>query len=594
MRLEQDQIFGFCEDPANEDCIKLGRDLQDSHKMHITGLGYKEYLTQIEGYEDGDDKQIRDQLSQPATVDIMKTVIDELTRWKNTQGTNKKYHLDKEKENDFNDMLEKVWKDSSLDDFINAFFDKALFTEFNGFTVVTKPKIENGKALKEDIEIPYDGSDLDPYLIFVAIEDVRDFRVNGDKVEYLIWKTDEITDESGNRIADILRAIDDSMDRVIRWDDGKKDGEQCELISEIENELEYVPAVQVSNFKHEIKKDEVKDSPVSHLIPMLNRYLSKDSFHTITEVKHAFPKLAAVGLQCKECDGTGVKVDKNTGKQVKCSVCNGKGWRSPFKHGSFMALADKVEEGHVFPPGFPATYITPDNDSVRYGSETLDKLKERILFAGTGNKAIVSEEIARTATESVINHKSLEDRIGEIIDNIEMVETFLTDTIAGMHNSFKGSYQGCTVKYGRKLNLRDENTVLTEIKDSKAAGMPESHIENLQKELIASRYKNSPEMLDRYLLLADIEPLCGYTAKEVLEMRDYLDPKILGLKINFNERIDQFEQEQGTVTEFQPDQDHDKRVIEIRTKLLEYGDDFSAGGSVEPGRRSDGQDPDTV
>ena len=491
-------------------------------------------------------------------------------------------------------MLSGVWKDTSLNEFVTSFFDKALFTEFNGFVVVTKPKIEKGVAIKEDVITPYDGGELDPYLIFVAIEDVRDFRSTGDKVEYLIWKTAEEVDDTGNKKADILRAIDDSTDRLIRFEDGKKEGEMCTELSAIENELEYVPAVQISTFKHALKKDEVKDSPISHLIPMLNRYLSKDSFQIMTEVKHAFPKLAAVALECPKCEGKGTVVNDSTGRQNKCTQCQGRGWRSPFKHGSFMALADKVDDNYVFPPGFPATYITPDNDSVRYGKETLEELKERILFSGTGNKALVSEEIARTATESVINHRSLEDRIGDIINNIEALETFLTDTIGKMHNSFKGAYEGCTIKYGRKLNLRDENTVLQEIKESKAAGMPESHIENLQKELIASRYKNSPEMLDRYLLLADIEPLCGYTAKEVLEMREYLDPKILGLKINFNERVDQFETEEGGVTEYAEDMDHDKRVVEIRTKLLEYGSNYSAGAGDEPGRRGDGQDTDTV
>jgi len=594
MRLDQDQIFTFCEEPVNGESVARGRTLQDYHKLHIEGKGYDGFLKQIEGYEDTNDLKLRKQLSGAATVDIMTTVIDELSRWKNTQGTNKKYHLkDKEKENDFTQMLGGVWKETSLNDFITSFFDKALFTEFNGFVVVTKPKIKDGAAYKEGVQIPWGGDDLDPYLIFVAAEDVRDFKSTGNKVEYLIFKTGEITNDDGSKRADVLRAIDDTTDRVINFYEGKKQGEQCELVSEIENELEYVPAVQISTFKENITNDEIKDSPVAHLIPMLDRYLSKDSFQTITEIKHAFPKLAALSVECRACEGSGVAVNKNTGDQVKCTECQGRGIKVPFSHGAFMALQE-VPEDTVFPPGAPASYITPDNDSVRYGKETLDELKERILFSGTGNKALVSEEISRTATESIINHRSLEDRVGDIIDNIETVETFLTDAIGKMHNSFKGAYEGCTVKYGRNLNLRDENTVLQEIKQSKDAGMPESHIENLQKELISSRYKNSPEMLNRYLLLADIEPLCGYTAKEVLDMREYLNPEILKLKVNFNERVDEFEQQNGVVTEYGADMDHDKRVVEIRTKLLEYGNDYSSGtGDGRPGQSS-GQDPDNL
>ena len=195
MRLDQEQIFGFVEDPANKDSIKEGGKLQDSHKLHITGDGFEKYLSLVKGYEDSDDKEIRDQLSEPATVDIMKTVLDELNRWKNTQGTNKSYHFKNKKlEDSFSDTLDKVWKNSSISDFILSFFDKALFIEFNGFVVVTKPKIEDGVMTKEGVESTYDGGDLDPYLIFVSINDVKDFKCTGDKVEYLIWKTGVIED----------------------------------------------------------------------------------------------------------------------------------------------------------------------------------------------------------------------------------------------------------------------------------------------------------------------------------------------------------------------------------------------------------------
>jgi len=84
MQLTQEQVFEFVESPEHEEEIKLGGELQNSHKLHITGEGFKGYLKQVEGYEDGEDKEIRDQLSEPATVDIMKTVLDELGRWKNT------------------------------------------------------------------------------------------------------------------------------------------------------------------------------------------------------------------------------------------------------------------------------------------------------------------------------------------------------------------------------------------------------------------------------------------------------------------------------------------------------------------------------
>jgi len=282
---------------------------------------------------------------------------------------------------------------------------------------------------------------------------------------------------------------------------------------------------------------------------------------------HNFPKLSVIGVKCSYCGGTGV-TDDNDEKKV-CPRCLGSGKLNPFNEDGVIFLPQALEEGKSAYPGSPAAYVTPDIDSLEFAKERLADLRDAIIFAGTGNKNLVTERL-QTATETITNAKTLEDRIGDILDNIEAVETFLVDTTAKKHNKFAGSYENCHIRYGRKLNLRDEEIILKEIKLSKESGMPESHIENLQKELIASRYRNSPEDLKRNLLLADIEPLCSYSIAEIRNFAEQIDSSILSLKVNFNERVDTFEAEHGAITDYKPDFDYDKRVNEIRQILLNY------------------------
>jgi len=580
MILSNEEVLELCVNPASNDAIIASRALQLSFKKHITGESYVSIIKELSGYTSKEKKQLERLLAKSPTIELTKIVIDELSRWKNAQGTNKRFYFkNKELEKDFVKTLDQVWKGDSANYFIKGFFSEALFTEFAGFIFVDKPLIKKRGdievIIRENKEFKRSKDELDPYWIFISIEDVIDFKCSNDTVEYLIWKVGE-RDRKGNftpnsnpnNPIEVYRCVDESLDRLV---DVKKNRGKVKnavtIISEISNELKYVPARQISTVKKTITIDESRTNHIDQLLPQLDRYIEKDIQLIKREVLHNFPKLSVIGVKCSYCGGTGV-IDDNDEKKV-CPRCLGSGKLNPFNEDGVIFLPQALEEGKSAYPGSPAAYVTPDIDSLEFAKERLADLRDAIIFAGTGNKNLVTERL-QTATETITNAKTLEDRIGDILDNIEAVETFLVDTTAKKHNKFAGSYENCHIRYGRKLNLRDEETILKEIKLSKESGMPESHIENLQKELIASRYRNSPEDLKRNLLLADIEPLCSYSIAEIRNFAEQIDSSILSLKVNFNERVDTFEAEHGAITDYKPDFDYDKRVNEIRQILLNY------------------------
>ncbi|RLA60215.1 MAG: hypothetical protein DRQ89_13115, partial [Epsilonproteobacteria bacterium] len=330
-----------------------------------------------------------------------------------------------------------------------------------------------------------------------------------------------------------------------------------------------------------LRNDKIKTSPIDHVISDLNRYMQKDSDLIIQMVRHMYPKLASVTTECKQCSGEGKYYSEATDTEIRCTDCNGTGKVVPISRDGVLGMPQYIDEGKTPYPGSPASYITPDNASLVTAKDDLRELGLDILYSATGDKNLIAESL-NTATENMINFKGLEDRISEILDMVESREEFIIKTAAKMHLSFTDAIKSCSVRYGRRLIIRGDSEITAEIKAAKESGMPMSHIEMLQKELIYTRYKNNKVELERQQLLADVEPLNGYTVTEVLGLGEYVDD--LKIKFNFNRLTDLFEAKNGSVVLYKPDMEWKKRVEDIYNQYKTLSDE------ILPVTRDSGQD----
>jgi len=552
------QIEDRIKTPRSDKDLVEGVEVQNKHKVHITGEGFT--LSQLKGFESDQDFDIRTQLTEPATVQLCALILDNLNRWVTSQGTVKVIKFKQEKlAAAFKKVLNQVWRGSSLEEFIRTFYKEAIYQEMSGFLLITKPILDGGMQIREGVEQKYEGGALNPYMIFIAAEDVHDFNAVGDDIEYIIIKL-------GNKDGKVIyRVLDDTQDITVLYDKSK---ESIEDFDEAVHGLDYTPVIQVSNILKHLRNDKVKTSAIDHVLSALDRYAQKDSDLIIQMVRHMYPKLASVTTVCKLCDGNGYTyptTDVDT--RVKCPSCNGSGKVIPISREGILGIPQWIGEGKTPYPGSPASYITPDNASLKIAIDDLKDLAKNIMYSATGDKNLIAESL-NTATENLINYKGLEDRIAEIVSMVESREEFIIKTVAKMHLDFTNAFDGVSVRYGRKMAIRGESEILEELKKSKEAGMPISHIEALQRELIYSRYKNNKTELERQQLLADLEPLNGYTTKEIANISDYVSKEDLRLKYNFNTVMDWFEANNGLLQDYKKEQDWKKRVEDIRQILL--------------------------
>ena len=559
MILTNEQIVNLLKKPLNADSISKGVSLQKDHKVHVTGENFDSILKKLSGYESGNDFSIKKQISKPATIQITSIILDNLNRWTSAQGTVKRVDFRSDKKNkQFQEVLNQVWNNQSLNEFIKTFYKEAIYTEFNGFVIVTKPKkIEGGLIEKNGIVQHQTKDNLDPYLIFISASDVYDQLTTGDKTEYIIIKLAD--DKNGNQQ---FRVIDDAFDRVITWNKDK-------IVENIElkNEIGYVPARKIIGINKYLLNDQVKTSPIDHIIPALDRYLSSDIDTRMQFIRHNYPKLAIVMKDCV-ADGCVEGYTHDNDTKLKCTTCQGSGKVIPISRDGVIGLPEYLRDGDTAFPGAPASYITPDTDSLRLAIEDLVAQRKDIIYSGTGDKGLISESL-NTATENMINSRSLEDRISEIATEVENFETFIIQTIKDMHSDFKNiSEYVINIHYGRRISIKSENELSDEIKRAKDNALPNSFIQSLQRDLIYAKYKNNNEELNRQLLLSDAEPLAAYTIKELLDMREYISEIDLQLKANYDTIVDQWEENNNILT-YAPNKTYNQRVIALRNEFYE-------------------------
>ena len=604
MILTDTQILELCEHPVNEVAIKAARDLQDVHKVHVTGEKYKDYIKQIIGKENYKDYAQKKELAEPVTTSITKRVIDEQSRWQNA-GAKRFYEwVGGDKSKDFKEkILSQVWKSESMEYFIKNFLRDSLYTEFNGFVIVEQGKVETLKdgtivETRDGVVSVVEDKKVKPYIIFRPIDMIKDFDSSGNKVEYII--IDWGYKDKDEKIK-LWRVIDDQWDTIV-----EQEGEGYTISTtfpKIPNELGFVPVLQISTRLQSPICDEVKTSYIRQTIPLLKTYLKQWAEHVITCILHSHPIFYQLGQRCEwededgKCDNGEISwLDVKGSPQVKsCPSCKGKG-ASVNKDPSAAILLPQVDEtGQPYSIANVAGYITPPVEALTEQRDELNWLEDKIYRTGTGMDRMAETQIEKTATEAMINYKPLEEIIGEIIDNIEYLERNLTDIIGKLY--YKSSFKRSSIVYNRSLNLRDENTVLQEIEQAKNAGASASYVRTLHNELIHSRYLHSPIDLERNLILSELEPFIGYTPEELNKyFAGFVDTDTMIFKVYFTDYVVRFENDYTLITDYKEGLTLSDRVKDIKVQLLKYNSEMSVRvkKDMEANAESTGDPPDSL
>lgn len=585
MILTEKEVLQLVKEPIDP-IIAFNKKIQDDHKVHIQGTGFESVLKQIIGYENVEQFKTKKLITRPFTRSIFKKIKNAQGRWKTAWGTSRYYifkNNDEEKQKEFKEqILSRVWKNQDILKFTKEFLANAIYEEFNGFILIEKGRIEVIDGIRYEVREGIkrklkENEELKPYIVFKSVNEIYKFKLTGKTVEFIVLKHGKIK-RNGNDI-ELFRVIDDAFDYIVEKQGDKVKISEEQGYTKIANKIGRVPASCITYINKTLTDDKTKTSPVDEIIDLLDNYLQEFGEHLVTKILHAHPKFFQTGQKCSEvvegikCDNGRIQGSYN-GKDInkECPNCKGSGHNLKFDASTILILPAFDREGKPFSINNVAGYVTPPVDILTFQQQAIEWMEEKILESATGiNNFSHTEGLEKTATGVIANIKPLEDIISEIIDIIEGVEKDVTDIIGKMY--YGDSFIESEIIYGRKLSLRDENTLITEIRATKEAGASLSHIKALNEELTYSRFNKSNSDFQRNKILNELEPLIGFTYTEI-EGSDNITKEVKFLKQNFNELIQKFEIDVSTIDKFKPNLEFGKRVEEIRVKLMQYVDEM--------------------
>ena len=103
-------------------------------------------------------------------------------------------------------------------------------------------------------------------------------------------------------------------------------------------------------------------------------------------------------------------------------------------------------------------------------------------------------------------------------------------------------------------------------------GASNSELDAISQQILEVEYRNNPLVLQRMLILKQLEPYPHKTLDEVLKLyeKELLNENLVKLKINFSTLVEKFERENINIIEFASNKPMREKIDIINKKLLEY------------------------
>lgn len=411
----------------------------------------------------------------------------------------------------------------------------------------------------------------EPYFYWLEIDAVIDYqtsKLDENQFEWLIFKQPE------HRIA----VFDDTSIRVYQLNEKN---EIQSLISEAKHDLGYCPARFFWSTQLNEKNKDLKKNPITKELSNLDWYLFFSISKQHLDLYAPYPIYSAYEADCNfennetgdYCDGGFLRNAKgeykilNDGTVEKCPCCSEKRIAGP---GSFLEVPIPNQSEGVADMRNPVQITTIDKDSLDYNVNECARLKNEIVISVVGSGGTVSEKEAINETQVTANFESKTSVLNALKTNFELAQKFVEDTVCKLR--YGGAFISSSVNWGTEFYVFTVIELYSKYKQAKENGASNSELDAISQQILEVEYRNNPLVLQRMLILKQLEPYPHKTLDEVLKLyeKELLNENLVKLKINFSTLVEKFERENINIIEFASNKPMREKIDIINKKLLEY------------------------
>ena len=423
----------------------------------------------------------------------------------------------------------------------------------------------------------------EPYFYWLEIDAVIDYetvKYDENRFEWIIFKQPE------NRIA----VFDDTSIRVYQLNEKN---EIQSLISEAQHDLGYCPARFFWSTQLNEKNKDVKKNPITKELSHLDWYLFFSISKQHLDLYAPYPIYSAYEADCNfennetgdYCDGGFLRNAKgeykilNDGTVERCPCCSEKRVAGP---GSFLEVPIPNQSEGVADMRNPVQITTIDKDSLDYNVGECDRLKNEIVISVVGSGGTVSEKEAINETQVTANFESKTSVLNALKTNFESAQKFIEDTVCKLR--YGNAFISSSISWGTEFYVFTVTELYSKYKQAKDNGASNSELDAISQQILEVEYRNNPLVLQRMLILKQLEPYPHKTLDEVLKLyeKGLLNENLVKLKINFSTLVEKFERENINIIEFASNKPMREKIDIINNKLLEYVSKDGLTAATEP------------
>ena len=423
----------------------------------------------------------------------------------------------------------------------------------------------------------------EPYFYWLEIDAVIDYQLSGPNDKTFEWL---IFNQPNHQIA----VFDDTYIRVYQLNEKN---EIQSLVSEASHDLGYCPARFFWSTQLNEKNKDLKKNPITKELSNLDWYLFFALSKQHLDLYAPYPIYSAYEADCNfensetgdYCDGGFLRNAKgeykilNDGTVERCPCCSEKRIAGP---GSFLEVPVPNQSEGVADMRNPVQITTIDKDSLDYNVSECARLKNEIVVSVVGSGGTVSEKEAINETQVTANFESKTSVLNALKTNFELAQKFIEDTICKLR--YGGAFISSSISWGTEFYVFTVTELYSKYKQAKENGASNSELDAISQQILEVEYRNNPLILQRMLILKQLEPYPHKTLDEVIELfeKGLLNEKLVKLKINFNTLVDRFERENINIIEFASKKPLRDKINIITNKLLEYVTEDGLTTAAEP------------
>lgn len=421
----------------------------------------------------------------------------------------------------------------------------------------------------------------EPYFYWLEIDDVVDYKLkNATDFDWLVFRQPE------NKLA----VFDDSQIRIFQLNEKN---EIVGTVSEASHDLGYCPARFFwSEQLNESCKD-LKKNPLVKELSNLDWYLFFALSKQHLDLYAPYPIYSAYESDCNfennqtgdYCDGGFLRNSNgeykmlNDGTVEKCPCCSEKRIAGP---GSFLEVPIPNQAEGVVDMRNPVQITTIDKDSLDYNVKECERLKKEIVMSIAGSGGEVSQSEAFNEAQVAATFESKTSVLNALKTNFELAQKFVENTVCRLR--YGSGFISSSVNLGTEFYIYTAKELYAKYEQAKNSGALTSELDAISQQILEVEYKNNPLMLQRMLILKQLEPYSHKTLEEVLKLfeKGLLEEKSVQLKINFSTFVERFERENINIIEFASNKLMREKIEIIKTKLLDYVAEIRPTTTQEP------------